>query len=245
MRIKVKKTYKKKLKINTLLIFIIIIIQIILGSYIYIWILDNYHSKELNETIQNKVIKIDKTDHNDKIDFNKLLGINKETVGWIEISNTNINYPIVQTTNNDYYLNHLIDGSINNVGSIFLDYRNDKNFNDMNTIIYGHNLKSGQMFSELSNILYGKADSKLINIYTKDKLMTYEIFSVYQIEPEYYYTNIDIDECEYEYFLNTLKNRSVIYYDVEMDIKDKIITLSTCDSTGDERIVVHAKYIEN
>ena len=85
------------------------------------------------------------------VDFNALLAMNDDIVGWIYCPNTLINYPIVQGADNDYYLTHLIDDSWNENGSIFMDYRNAFDFTDSNTLIYGHNMKTGAMFAELMN----------------------------------------------------------------------------------------------
>ena len=88
-----------------------------------------------------------------EVDFNELLSKNSDTVGWIEVKGTNINYPIVQTTNNEYYLNHAFDKTKNDAGWVFMDYRNDaKNF-DQNTIIYAHSRYNQTMFGSLKNIL--------------------------------------------------------------------------------------------
>ena len=88
-----------------------------------------------------------------EVDFNELLRKNPDTVGWIEVKGTNINYPIVQTTDNSYYLNHAFDGSKNEAGWVFMDYRNDSvNFNQ-NTIIYAHSRLTGSMFGSLKKHL--------------------------------------------------------------------------------------------
>ncbi len=84
-----------------------------------------------------------------RVDFPALREINSDIVGWIAIDGTGINYPIVQTGDNDYYLTHLFSGEVNRSGCIFLDCRNHGDFSDANSVIYGHHLKNGTMFSEL------------------------------------------------------------------------------------------------
>lgn len=86
-----------------------------------------------------------------EVDFDSLLAINDDIVGWIYCPGTLINYPIVQGADNDYYLTHLIDDSWNENGSIFMDFENSSDFADSNTLIYGHNMKTGAMFAELMN----------------------------------------------------------------------------------------------
>lgn len=86
-----------------------------------------------------------------EINFDILKSKNKDIVAWIYSEGTQINYPIVQSKDNDYYLRRLLDGTYNQGGTIFMDYRNNKNFEDYNTIIYGHNMKNNTMFGTLIN----------------------------------------------------------------------------------------------
>ena len=84
------------------------------------------------------------------VDFEALQKLNDDVVAWIYCPDTKINYPVLQTGNNDYYLNHLLDGTYNINGSIFMDYRNESDFTDGNTLIYGHHMQSGAMFASLT-----------------------------------------------------------------------------------------------
>lgn len=83
------------------------------------------------------------------VQFDELLKTNGDVIAWIYGANTHINYPVVQGSDNDYYLRHLLDGTWNDNGSIFMDYANSAGFSDQNSLIYGHNMKSGAMFSNL------------------------------------------------------------------------------------------------
>ncbi|MCC8182090.1 MAG: class B sortase [Clostridiales bacterium] len=83
------------------------------------------------------------------VDFDALLAENPDVVGWLYCPDTVINYPILQGSTNDTYLHHMVDGSYNSAGSIFLDYRNASDFSDANTIVYGHNMKNESMFGTL------------------------------------------------------------------------------------------------
>lgn len=85
------------------------------------------------------------------VDFEALAQLNKDIIGWIYCPNTMINYPIVQAADNDYYLYRLLDGTSNSNGSIFMDYRNEDDFSDENTLIYGHHMQTGAMFGQLVN----------------------------------------------------------------------------------------------
>ena len=104
------------------------------------------------------------------VDFDELLKINNETKGWIQVNGTNINYPFVQTTNNDYYLTHSYNKSYNQAGWVFMDYRNDTENLDKNTILYAHGMNNKTMFGSLRNILssswYNNTDNHIIKLST-------------------------------------------------------------------------------
>lgn len=182
------------------------------------------------------------------VDISKLKSKNSDTVGWINVNNTNINYPFVQTSDNDYYLDHSFDKSLNEAGWLFLDYRNDSDFSDKNNIIYGHSRLDKTMFGSLSRVLkknwYTNKDNHIIRISLDNENSLWQIFSVYKIKAEsYYITTVFNSDDEYSKFLNTIKGRSIYDFDVNLSSSDKILTLSTCYSDT-ERTVVHAKLIK-
>ena len=182
------------------------------------------------------------------VDFEKLLKTNNETVGWINVNNTNINYPFVQGINNTYYLNHSFDKSYNSAGWVFMDYRNNKEMNSKNTILYAHGRIDKTMFGSLYKTQYPawyqNKSNHVIRISTPSVNMSYQIFSVYKIEEESYYIQTDFTSDDvYLEFLNTIKERSKYDFNVELSVSDKIITLSTC-ANDKERYVVHAKLIK-
>ena len=112
--------------------------------------------------------------------YNELLKINSDTVGWLTINNTKINYPVVQSKDNDYYLNHAYDKTKNIAGWIYVDYRNDMNNINKNTIIYGHSgLKGNIMFSSLKNVLnenwYNNSNNLNISFSIKEKEYKWKI----------------------------------------------------------------------
>lgn len=182
------------------------------------------------------------------VDITKLKEKNKDTIGWINVNNTNINYPYVQTTDNSYYLNHSFDKSYNEAGWVFLDYRNNSNLDNKNTILYAHSRLDKTMFGSLSKTLkstwYSNKDNHIIRLSTETENTLWQIFSVYKIPEESYYitTKFNSNE-EYSAFLNTIKDRSIYNFNTNLDTNDKILTLSTCYSDT-ERTVVHAKLIK-
>ena len=182
-----------------------------------------------------------------QVDFNSLLGVNDQIVGWLSVDSTNINYPIVQTNDNSFYLNHNINKASDNSGWTFMDYRNNYSMTDKNTIFYGHNLLNNTSFGSISRMFnrkwYDSSNHKIIFM-TNDSLYTYEVFSIYYSEPENYYLQINMEGDNYLRFLDELKYRSQFKFDVELGVDDKIITLSTCTDDNKGRRVVHAKLIE-
>ena len=181
--------------------------------------------------------------------FDKLLSINNDTKAWLRVNNTNINYPIVQSSDNDFYLNHDYNKDTNANGWIFIDYRNNMDNFDQNTIIYGHNIIGSSMFSTLHYVLneswYGNPDNMDIVFNTPSKQIRARIFSIYLVDNTNDYLYINFSDDDYIKFIDLIKSRSIHDFGVDYTINDKMITLSTCDGSGDKRLVVHAKLIEN
>lgn len=178
------------------------------------------------------------------IDWNKLLEINEDIIGWIKIENTNINYPILQDNDNLKYLKHSYNGSYNSNGSIFT--LNNEPFNDNITTIYGHNMKNGIMFSELSKYMNKifLDEHSTITIYTKEENYKATIFSCYSIGVHQEENNIKLLDFENE--IEYYKKASKYSIDNIGEIK-KIIKLSTCSylnnhtTPTDQRYYVIAK----
>ena len=183
------------------------------------------------------------------VDFQDLLEKNKDTVGWIKVNGTNINYPVVQTTDNQYYLKHSYEGTFNYAGWIFADYRNDLENFGYNTIIYGHGRLDTTMFGSLKNILesdwYDKKENHIVKLSTPTHNTLWQVFSIYTIEAESYYIQTEFaNEQEFADFVATLKERSQVTFAADVNRKDKILTLSTCKNDYGLRLVLHAKLIK-
>ncbi len=175
---------------------------------------------------------------------------NPDTVGWLTVNNTTVNYPVVQSTNNSYYLNHDFNKNANSLGWIFMDYRNSAYELDQNTVIYGHNLARDKiMFGNLSATLnpnwYTKANNQYITFNTASGDMQWRIFSIYIIAAtnDYLYNAFETQE-EFLNFANAMKARSINDFGVEIKENDKILTLSTCQNNGKSRLVVHAVLVK-
>ncbi|MBU9726374.1 class B sortase [Diplocloster modestus] len=176
--------------------------------------------------------------------FDELKAINSDIVGWIEFENIDINYPVVQTGDNDYYLTHTVKNTRNSVGSIFVEYTNNSDFQDDNTFIYGHNMKNGSMFGLLKKYKdpsYYQAN-QFFWIYTPQGDYMYQIFSCHEAEPESEtYTNGFGSKESYASYLQTIKDLSLYDTGVAVTSDDKIVSLSTCTKDKEVRFVVHAK----
>ena len=183
------------------------------------------------------------------INLNYYINKNKDTVGWIKIDNTKINYPLLQSRDNSYYLNHDFYNKKTSIGWLYADYRNNLNTFDNNTIIYGHNLVDQYMFGILPTFLEKKwlniPEYHYIKISTTNTNSIWQVFSVYKIEPTTDYLQTNFYSLEtYQNFINKITNRSVHKLNINVTTTDKILTLSTCDNTGKKRVVVHAKLIK-
>ena len=174
---------------------------------------------------------------------------NKETVAWIQVNNTIINYPVVQHSDNNYYLEHDFYNRKTNIGWIFGDYRDNFDIFNNNTIIYGHNLINRTMFGQIPYLLsknwFKSPNSHYIKLSTKTTNSIWQIFSVYKTPPTTDYLQSKFNSIDtYQQFLETISKRSSQKFDINVTNTDKIITLSTCDDIGTKRVVVHAKLIK-
>lgn len=179
------------------------------------------------------------------------LKINKDVIGWIYIPNTNIDYPVLQAKDNNFYLKRTIDGKYNAGGSIFMDFRCDSSELDMNIIIYGHNMvRAGKdiMFTNLTK--FKDKDffnsNRYIYLTTKKGITIYEIFSAYVTGTDFYYIRTDFDSgIDYLNFINQLKGKSKYQINISLKEDDDILTLSTCTyEFNDARFVIHGKKIK-
>ena len=184
-----------------------------------------------------------------KMMFDELKEINNDTVGWLKVNNTNIDYPVTQYKDNDFYLKNDYYKNSNRHGWIFMDYRNDPINLNRNTIIYGHNLANQKMFGTLRYALnsswYKKTNNQIITFNTTQKNMNWQIFSIYKVPvtTDYLRTVFNSDD-DYLEFIDMIKKRSIYDFNVNFDANDIILTLSTCSNGNDQRLVVHAKLIK-
>lgn len=234
-------------KIITIVLFIVFLSTFIYSLYRIIdWRNNNKANKKINETL-HQYINTD-NDEKYKIDFDKLKELNSDTVAYLKVNNTNIDYVVVQSKDNDYYLSHNFEKKNNKSGWIFMDYNNKNDGTDKNIVIYGHNTVDKSMFGSLKNVLnsdwYKNKDNYIVILATPESTDEYQVFSTYKIDNEEYYINTNFNSnAEFNKFIKTIKSRSNYNYGVEVNETDQILTLSTCSNQGKKRVVLHAKKI--
>lgn len=182
------------------------------------------------------------------IDFDSLTAQYPDIYAWIRIPGTRVDYPIVQREgDNGYYLNHTIDGKKKTEGSIYTEDYNSKDFEDVNTVIYGHNMKNGSMFKTLHKYKDKQflLDNSEIYIYQKDRVLKYKIFAAYIYDNRHLMLSFNFeDENIFRNYLNNVLTKrdmsSNINTSVDVTVGDKIITLSTCNNNDAQRYLVQA-----
>ena len=264
-----KRKVKREKMIWSFIIAISSFVLIILIAVLINWLLENKKTDDVLETIYmvSDVKEIKTTTKSSdnvitttsiydeyenmnmlEVNFDNLKKINSDTVGWIKVNGTKINYPFVHTSDNEYYLKHTFDKTSNKKGWVFLDFRNDIENLSSNNILYAHGLVNNQMFGSLRKTIkpswYNNKSNHIITIATPSGTKHFEIFSSYTILPESYYitTNFESND-EFKAFISTIKERSVYDYNVDVNTSDKILTLSSCYD-NEKRMVLHAKLIK-
>lgn len=248
-----KKQKKQSKGILRKIVFCIALVVFLVSGYKLFTIWKEYHDNKVSyESVREYRPKEVVDESGNQVyrftpeDFNKLKEINSDLKGWIYIPNTNVDYPVVQSTDNDFYLHHNFYKEYNSGGAIFIASEIENPFIDKNTIIHGHHMNDNSMFASLSNFKEEQffKDNRTVYITTENEILEYEVFSVYyQVANTNPYQYGFASDDDYVNFLNELKNKSL--FTVEMDPltkDDKIITLSTCTyEVNDGRLLVHAR----
>ena len=212
---------------------------------------DKEYESIVDKVITEEVVEVEESGEdapvevNFRVDFTQLKAINNETVAWIRFEEpSKISYPVVHTSDNEKYLKTTFEQQKNAMGSLFVDAVNNGNFLDLNTFIYGHNMKNGSMFGQLKK--YKSKDFckeyPYFYIYTPDgKEITYQVFAVCTVEDTAEsYRKSYADEADYEKYLKHIQG--IAHYDtgVEVTATSQIVSLSTCTNVTDtQRLIVH------
>ena len=268
----IKKKKKVRLKPCSFCVFLIFFIGILAISIykVYSWNLDNKKIKKITDDLSKEVKPVANNEEGELInppddknsdywyyvslpfydvDFKTLKGKNQDTVAFIHMAETNINYPVVQTNDNEYYLGRAFDKSKNDAGWVFMDYRNDVNNLSDNTIIYGHGRLDKTVFGSLKNSLkkswQENKDNYIIWLSTPTESIMFQIFSIFIIKSESYDITTDFkNENDKQTWLDTMVKRNTTTKTTDVSTSDKFLTLSTCLNNNGERVVVQAKLIK-
>ena len=254
----------KQISLNTLKVCGLILISIVIGSFGYVFV-RNYASmqevSQIKEVVNNTISKADEIAKEEPKEekesglkiknryIDALTSINPDVVGYLKVNNTGVDYPVVQSSDNVYYLEHNLYREPDQNGWVYMDFRNSKTQLSDNTIIYGHNMYySGVMFGTLHRVQNAswQADPNnlVISFNTIYETMNWQIFSIYAIPKtsDYLRVNFDNNEDKMNY-INMVKSRSKTDFHIDVNENDKILTLSTC--TGNNaRLVIHAKLLD-
>ena len=176
-----------------------------------------------------------------EVDFSALREINPDVVAWLILEGTSINYPVVQGADNIFYLNHMFDGTQNSVGTLFVDSFNTPGFANRNTVIYGHNMRDGSMFSYLigyQSQAFFEEHPKML-LLTPDRNYLIELFAGYTVDVTADSWRVSFaDSHDFEGWISEAKRQSDFTSDVAINPSDRVVTLSTCSYAFD-----NARYV--
>ena len=246
-----KRNESKKIYLITMIL--LCLFGVLFASYkLLYWTSSDIENSEIKEEIEENIVIEESNETNEtefNVDFDSLKKKNKDTVAYLKVNNTKIDYVVVKAKDNDYYLHHNFNKKSNAAGWVFADYHNKFDGSDRNIVIYGHNMKNGTMFGTLKKTFkkewYKNTDNHIITLVTDQGTLKSQVFSVYSIPVEDYYINTKFSsDNDFYKFIKTLKSRSIYNFKVDVNKTDKILTLSTCNSAGKNRTVLHAKLIQ-
>lgn len=243
--------------ISSLVTIVCLAVFIYASSGLFNAFMDYYKNRKMMSEVQDIYYEFDSADtaqaaesNEIRSGFEELLKQNEDVIGWITIDDTQVDYPILHSSDNIEYLTENYYGNQSRAGSIFMDFRNDITSSNLNTVIYGHRMKDGSMFQQLTKFLDQEffESHRTFEYDTLYESYEAEIFAVYHTLTDFNYiaTDFSSDE-EYENLLADIQEKSLFQTDIEVSADDPIITLSTCDyklDADDGRLVVHAKLVK-
>lgn len=173
----------------------------------------------------------------------EFLEINPDYTGWLSVTGTRIDYPVVRGGDNAFYLNHDFEKKESRAGAIFMDYRNLGQFKDWHTVIYGHYMKVGTMFHDLHSFkaLPSLTENETIVLEGLYDIKTYQIFSIYLVDANDFYLTIDVDSESRDALVNAMIEKSIVPSQFHMPSSFGLLTLATCTYEFDDaRLIIHA-----
>ena len=187
-----------------------------------------------------------------RVDWDALKEVNPDTVAWVYVPNTPINYPVVQGSDNEYYLTHDFEGDqgwLANYGTIFMDWRNKPDFTDAATFIYGHHMNDGSMFAAIAQFAdQARFDEcRTVYLYTPGGDFTLRSFSLVHCDANDPLVQVSFaSDEERTAYLQDKVDRSVVYVDDLPALGDvkKIFAFATCDNASEGRYVLYTYVVE-
>jgi len=177
-----------------------------------------------------------------EVDWESLKAINSDIVAWVYVEGVDISYPVVHTTDDDYYLHRTFEKKDNFAGSIFVEYKNSAAFSDPNTIVYGHNMKNGSMFGSLSDVESKETykEHPWFWILTPDGNYRYRMFSIRKaaVSDETYTLFMGTGQSFVDWCEDMYANSDVSLQKPDFSLDSLVVTLSTCTTDSDHRFVV-------
>jgi sortase B len=229
-----------------IVLLIICILALIFSSYkLYSYWNENHESDKLNDKLaENYVAVVESKQIPITVDFEQLKLQCSDVVGWLYCEGTVINYPVVQAEDNSYYLRRMLDGSYNSNGTLFMDCRDDPNMGSLNTIIYGHHMRSGAMFAildEFSNQEFYE-EHPVMWFLTEQRAYRIDLISTFVTPSNSDSYNIFETEDELNAYVSEAVEKSMFITGTDTDDISQIMTLSTCAYVYDKaRTVVIGK----
>lgn len=224
-----------------------IIFAVVLCYLIYNFNIDSQDQKQFDDMAQ--IISIEDTDDNTENSNNgitDLINRNPDCIGWVKITNTKIDYPVMQTKSNpQYYLRRDFNKQYSYLGTPFMDSSCDTNY-DNNLIIYGHNMRDGKMFADLLKYReksYFK-EHNIIHFITPNGVREYEVIAVCKVKNDdsWYGYTCQTDKESFDNLISHIKDKSLYFTQNEIQYGDYFLTLSTCEySQSNGRLIVIAK----
>lgn len=243
---------KQKRTLSHWMYWIILTIAVLVFCFSAYQLLSYRVEEDKEIAVNERVHEIAKTESEAKLDFTALKAANKDTVGWILIPDTKIDYPLVKGNDNDYYLNHNFEKKLNKAGTVFLDYRQSFVNPAPNLFLYGHNMHNGTMFADIEKFL-NKAffdAHPYIYIFTEDIVYRGEILALtQQLNNEMTGLEYRRHSSEFYEFVLDLQQNNKQGSNIEFKQEDSLITLYTCSYENgqgaytDLRYLLHAKLV--